>query len=430
MLLAFDTSGRQNWGARGAHVATYRLLSGGDEDVERLEGHYQNRAVPIDFTLPDAIASGLWRRQDRYWFASAYAKLESRLGARADFIDPRPEVSLRNILRHLDNDYIRGLYDAVRSHDKIVVDGDGDMIFKEEPRRTLLTDLAVIELADHLDKEIYYVNSILADGSVTDRNERLADRCLKTLKKCDEVSFRDPASLDLAQRMDEELSAEWIPDSMFYWHDKLADSRRQLPESGDFIIPYTREAEADYGELDFTTPYICLTGGSRAALSPEDAFDGYCQLVEQLCRLEHPVYLVSTCAGDTRFLPDVAQETGTPLIPAEVPILMGGAILANAHLFVTGRYHPSIMAAAGGTPCVFLGADSHKTRSLQRMLGYDDPHVFSAIPTPDEHDDLLARGRDLLDGGQPVRDRIQQEAQKRAEEAKELATLVNDTPSR
>jgi polysaccharide pyruvyl transferase WcaK-like protein len=127
----------------------------------------------------------------------------------------------------------------------------------------------------------------------------------------------------------------------------------------------------------------------------------------------------------------VAEETNTPIIPGEVPILMGGAILANARLFVTGRYHPSIMAAAGGTPCVFLGADSHKTRSLQRLLGYDDPHVFSAIPTPDEHDDLLARGRELLDGGQPVRDRIQQEAEARAEETEELAMLVNgDVPSR
>jgi polysaccharide pyruvyl transferase WcaK-like protein len=127
----------------------------------------------------------------------------------------------------------------------------------------------------------------------------------------------------------------------------------------------------------------------------------------------------------------VAEETDTPIIPGEVPILMGGAILANARLFVTGRYHPSIMAAAGGTPCVFLGADSHKTRSLQRMLGYDDPQVFSAIPYPDEHDDLLARSRELLDGGQPVRDRIQQNAEARAEETAELATLVNgDVPSR
>jgi ADP-heptose:LPS heptosyltransferase len=208
----------------------------------------------------------------------------------------------------------------------------------------------------------------------------------------------------------------------------LHDARSHIPDNGDFVVPYTQEDERHFGRLAFDEPYICVTGGSRAAFTPQKAFEGYCELVERLRELDPPVYLVPTCGGD-RFLHDVAEETNTPIIPGEVPILMGGAILANARLFVTGRYHPSIMAAAGGTPCVFLGADSHKTRSLQRMLGYDDPHVFSAIPTPDEHDDLLARGRELLDGGQPVRDRIQREAEARAEETAELATLVNGDAS-
>jgi polysaccharide pyruvyl transferase WcaK-like protein len=425
MLLAWDTSDRTNWGARGAHVATYRLFSKAFENVERLPGSEQERVRAVNFTLPDFISKRLRGRQDRYWFADAYVKLEHRLGARPDFIDPRPEVSLRNILGNLDDDHIRSLYEAVRAHDMIVVDGNGDMIFKEKPRRTLLADLAIVELADHFDKEIYYVNSIFADCSITGRNEPLADRCLKTLKKCDAVTFREPRSLQLAQEMDEELDAEWIPDSMFYWHDELADSDRQLPESGDFVMPFTREAEADYGELDFKAPYICVTGGSRAAAAPEKAFDGYCRLVERLRRLEHPLYLVPTGAGDQRFLPDVAQETDTPLIPAEVPVLMGGAIVANARLFVTGRYHPAIMAAAGGTPCVFLGADSHKTSSVQSLLGYDETHTFSAIPGPEEWSEILERGRALMNQGRDLRERIQQASKECAQEVTRLVSIVN-----
>jgi hypothetical protein len=350
--------------------------------------------------------------------------LEYKLGACPDFIDARPTVSLHNILNNLDDDYVRGLYDAVRRHATVVVDGDGDLIFKKEPRRNLLADLALIELADHLDKEVYYVNSIFSDCPVTGRNETLAERCLETLKKCDAVAFRDPTSLRLARKMDPELGADWIPDSMFYWYDALADSRPQLPDSGDFIIPYPYEAEEIYGKLDFAKPYVCVTGGSRAAFTPGEAFDGYCGLVEQLHRLDYPVYLVPTCGGD-QFLQDVAQETQTPMIPAEVPILMGGAILANARLFVTGRYHPSIMAAAGGTPCVFLGADSHKTASLQDLLGYDEQITFSAIPDPEEWDDILGRSEELLSRGQALRDSIQESAQECAEQTTRLTTLVN-----
>lgn len=431
MLLAWDTTNRLNWGARSAHLAMRQILSGAYPEVKGLSGEYQERRYPVNFALPEWVSAHLRVRHDRFWWAKVYVKAEARFGGRLDYIEPQPEESLRNILNSLDDEYIRELHDTVRRHDTIVVDGNGDMIFKADPRRNLLADLALIEMGRYFDKEVYYVNSIFADCSVTGRNDPLADRCLEALEKCDGVSFRDPRSLELYLELGGREDARYIPDSLFGWYHDLHDSRRHLPENGDFAIPYTQEDKRHFGRLDFGTPYVCVTGGSRAAFTQQKAFEGFCKLVSQLRTLEHPVYLVPTCGGD-RFLHKVAEKTGTPIIPGEVPILMGGAILANAQLFVTGRYHPSIMAAMGGTPCVFLGADSHKTQSLQRMVGYEDPHVFSAIPSPDEHDDILARGQELLNGGQTVRDRIQQEAEARAEETAELATFVNGTedPSR
>ncbi|WP_183957802.1 polysaccharide pyruvyl transferase family protein [Salinibacter ruber] len=395
-------------------------------DVEYLSGELQTRKEPVGFTLPEWVAKRVRQRRSRYWWAQAYVELESLFGARFDYLDLDPEMSRRNILNSLDNEHVRDLHGAVRRHDTIVVDGNGDMIFKEDPRRSLLADLAVVELADYFDKEVYYVNSIFADCPITGRNEELAAQCLKTLEKCDAVAFRDPRSLELFREMSGREDARCIPDSLFHWYDALKDSRSHLPENGDAIVPFPRERDAYFGTLDFSGDYICVTGGSRAAFSRQRAYEGYSELVERLKELDPPVYLVPTGVGD-HFLYDVAEETGTAIVPTEVPILMGGAILANARLFVTGRYHPSIMAAAGGTPCVFLGADSHKTRSLQRMLGYDRPHIFSAIPPPDEHDNILARGLELLGGGRAVRRRIQAEAEVRAEEATNLATLVNGT---
>lgn len=426
MLLAWDTIDRLNWGARGAHVATYQILSGTRQDIERVSGEYQRQSCPINFAFPERISRPIWKRRDQYGWAAAYVQLESLFGTQGDYLDLCPETSRQNILDNLEREPIRQLYEAVRRHDRVVVDGNGDMIFKETPKRNLLADLALIELAHHLGKEIYYVNSIFADSSVTGQNETLARHCVETLRKCDLVAFRDPESLELFREMSGGEDAECIPDSLFHWTDDLRDSRQHLPENGDFLIPYTQERDDYFGTLDFEGDYLCVTGGSRAAFTQQQACEGYCRLVERLQELNLPVYLVPTGAGD-RFMYDVAEETGVSIVPAEVPILMGGAILANARLFITGRYHPSIMAAAGGTPCVFLGADSHKTRSLQRMLGYQDPHIFSAIPSSDEHNDILARCRELLSGGRAIRDRIQREAEARAEEAEELATLVNVT---
>ena len=51
----------------------------------------------------------------------------------------------------------------------------------------------------------------------------------------------------------------------------------------------------------------------------------------------------------------------------EVPILLGATVLANSKLFVSGRYHPSIMASLGGTPCIFLGSNSHKNTVVSKL---------------------------------------------------------------
>jgi len=392
--------------------------------VECLSGTYQTESRSVDFALPEWFARPLRRRRHRFAGAQAYVAIERFFGARLDYLTLPPDASRRRILDNLDDERLRALYDAVRRHDTIVIDGDGDMIFKEEPRRNLLADLALIELGHHLGKDIYYVNALFSDCPVTGRNEALADHCVRALEKCETVAFRDPASLELAEGMSDTLDATWFPDSLFSWFDALQDSHEHVPSDGDFVVPYPQEQAEHFGELDFGMPYVCITGGSRAAFDQERAFKGYCGLVEQLRRLDLPVYLVPTCYGD-RFLRDVAAETGAPFVPTEVPIMMGGAILANARLLVTGRYHPSIMAASGGTPCVFLGADSHKTSSLQRLLGYDEPVTFSAVPDSGETDDILARSRELMNRGQPLRDVLQDAAGTRAAETERLAMLVN-----
>jgi hypothetical protein len=427
MLLAWNTTQRLNWGARGAHAATYQLLSEAFEEVERLSGLYQTKSYPINYTLPDRIAYPLSRQRDRFLVAKVYDKLERLTGGQWDYLSNSPQTSAERVIQNKDKKYFGGLVDKVENSEKVVVDGNGDMIFKSSPKRNLIVDLVLVELASKLGKEVFYVNSVFADGSVTERNEVLAQTCLASLRKCRAVAFRDPTSLQLSQQMDASLDAQWIPDSLFYWYDYFADSRSELPRNGSYAIPFTQEDRIGrHKDLDLGGSYICVTGGSGAAMTPEKASRGYSQLVNQLQKLDPPVYLVPTCSGDS-FLYDVADETQTPIVPAEVPILMGGALLANARVFVTGRYHPAIMAASGGTPCVFLGADSHKTRSLQQLLEYEHPQVYSAVPSPDEQNDILEQCRTLLRRGQEARDRVQHEAAECARQVPQLAALIKNS---
>jgi len=104
---------------------------------------------------------------------------------------------------------------------------------------------------------------------------------------------------------------------------------------------------------------------------------------------------------------------------------MAGAVLANAQAFITGRYHPAIFASLGGTPCIFLGADSHKTRSLQDVLEYESKAQFSALPQEDEISEICQLAERYIEQGDELRSSIKSVAQKCAIAARQVVDLIS-----
>ena len=75
----------------------------------------------------------------------------------------------------------------------------------------------------------------------------------------------------------------------------------------------------------------------------------------------------------------------------ETPILAAAKILSNARVYVSGRYHPAIMASLGVTPCIFMGSNSHKTLSLQELMNYEIVKEYCAIPTNEDIIEIVHR---------------------------------------
>jgi hypothetical protein len=219
-----------------------------------------------------------------------------------------------------------------------------------------------------------------------------------------------------------EVTCEYVPDALFTWFPALQRAGRYLPTNGDFIIAPPERAEL-FGKLDFDGPYVCIGGSSWAANHQRDAVDHYRRLLEAVQSLGLPVYLTENCGGD-RFLQDVARATGCGIVPASTPIYMAGAVLANAALSVSGRFHPTILASLGGTPTVFLGAHSHKMSSLQRTLEYEVQTRFAGMPTADDIAGVVALGRRYLEEGPRLRERIRATAARRCVEASRLPERI------
>jgi polysaccharide pyruvyl transferase WcaK-like protein len=416
-----------NWG-RGASIALGQLLSASFEITGRVTGDFFELSTAevgyVGTLLPrrhyELFLYSL-RRRSRRLFAW-HMKLEELFGAK-DFIVEDPAVSVDNLIAHKGQyPALARIYDQAREADLLVLDGDGDIIFTTPPRRQTLFLLSMIELGVRLNKPVFLVNSMISDCPLTGRNKTTLRAAKRLITQCRAVALRDPESLEYVQREMPEANVSLIPDSLFAWYSLYANGGFPPPANGDFLLPYP-EKEEYWGKLDFSEPYICIGGGALVGSQPEKAVRCFSRLVDAVNRLGYRVCLTENDLPDS-FMQRVAIEKNVSIVPVDAPILMCGAVLAHARLFISGRYHPSIFASLGGTPCVFLASHAHKMGSLARVLEYDSDRQFDAFPDEAEIARIVTKARDYLDQGEALRVRIRQAAKRRSDEATQLPAFL------
>lgn len=376
----------------------------------------------IKTITPYELFKIIFKNRKRNLLFDIWYKIERLLGAR-DFVNDNPEESAAMLIRYKSKrPGFSRIYQMIKESDVVVINGEGSGIFSTPYRRDFFFYLMIAELSVKMRKSTFYVNSIISDCPLTGRNRKSLAMANKTLSKCNAVALRDKESLEFVKREMPDVNSSYVPDALFTWF-KIYEKENILPKNGDFIIPFPDKREY-YNKLDFSKSYICVGGSSLAAYYPDEAFNYYCVFVKELSKLGHPIYLTECCAGD-RFLQKVAKELNVGLVPVDAPIYMCGAVLANAKLFISGRFHATIFASLGGTPCIFLKAHSHKMKSLQNVLEYEYIREFSEVPKGDEIDEILELSERYIKNEDAMRSRIKSVCKRLSDEAENIKKLVS-----
>jgi hypothetical protein len=398
-----DNRVRLNWGCRATSIALKRIVA----SVPNVE---ITSTIYGDLTADPSVRRAGRRR---YCF----------FGPRKDiqFATPIASESVENFLSLKDRiPYLNDWYEKIAAADAVVINGEGTFIISTIGRYDLSIYLMLARLAMDMGKKVYFLNMMFSyppDRSITD-NVRMRES-LRILRRADAVSVRDPMSLEIINKLDPSIDAKYIPDALFSLQSEI--EKQGLPANANAVIPFP-EWDEYWNDFDFSEPYVAVSGSSLIPSLPEGAVFSFSSLVRKLketCR----VLLVPTCGGDD-FLKDVAKETRTPILSAFAPIISGATVLANARAFVSGRYHPSIMASLGGTPCVFMKSNSHKTLSLQPILEYKNPREYSVIPSDDETEKIAGDVSRIMSGGGELRRKIKSRARELAIRAQTLKDVL------
>ena len=303
-------------------------------------------------------------------------------------------------------------------YDIAIINGEGTMIMTTPERIDTLMYLLFVYWAKKRGKTVYFVNAMYSDCPKSGRNAHTLSITDKVLRDCDLVSARDPLSYRYLQQNMTLQNCRYIPDALFTWYKYVTSGK---VDNSRWFAYFGFETDRNLRGQDLSEGYICISGSSRSAWDQKTAKSAYTDLVKAVkSATTKPILLLQVCSGDN-FLQDVARDTDTLFIPMNTAIILGLNILAHAEVYISGRYHPSIMASLGGTYCIFLGANSHKNIGLQEMLEYAAPSEFGAFPSQEDIREICRILADYLGkDNEFVREKIRSTAQRLAEEAQNL----------
>ena len=409
VLVIGDNRDVKNWGCRSTSIALTQILSqvGNIEVIQRL---IVRKAQPIGFI--NALSQNNKFFQEALIRAIRINPIQlgfKMLGGNEDYIFNNPKKSVRFFRRAIGegNIALGKIYEKFQKADVIAINGEGSLIFRTPPRRDLNFYLFAVELACQMGKPIHFINTMASDCPKTPKDPEVEREVFAALQKCKSVLVRDPLSkkrlIELGLR-----EVDYCPDALFTWADRYGDFlNSNVPNKYRELLDCWPESDRfRTGWSDFPSDYICVSGASRPPGLKVCTWTNIFKRIVFKIQKETGFKTVLIDPSGDSFLKEVSQETNSIFIRPQTHILMGAHILANAKAYVSGRYHPSILASLGGTPCTFMVSNSHKTRSLQVVLEYERIDEFAMSDETENIDGIIKDLEFKLNQGGRLRNQI------------------------
>lgn len=430
-----DNRNRGNFGCRATSTALSQLISEKHTIVGVVSGKYTNfdngelffykYLPPIVYKKCGKFKYWKYIKSALYMFARMI-KRHKYFFSNFDFVGYDLDKSIDNLIKCLPaNPHLQEMDLRQYDFDALVVNGEGSFIFATPPWRECLVEMMLMHWALKMDKKVYYLNGMFSDDPYTSHNERTVELCKDLFSRCEIIQVREFESLKYAEKYFNDSNIEYRPDALFSWYKYINDDF--VVKNGRYFMGPSGASNDSFDNYDFTRKYICVAGSSSVGLACKEhseIVNIYTDLVNELKKIKQDIYLVEVCEGDY-FLREVAIKTQSKLIPMDTPIVSAGKILANASAFVSGRYHPAILASLGGTPCVFMSSNSHKTRSLQELLDYSKVYEYSVLPNDEERKRIVDDTIALIDQGTSLRNKIKERVYQLSVESTSIKDLVH-----
>jgi polysaccharide pyruvyl transferase WcaK-like protein len=274
------------------------------------------------------------------------------------------------------------IFQDIKSHissaDLVLINGEGLMYRNNRYSRMAL-------FIAYLSKVYFDTTCAIVNHTIDFQDDSFKKMVKKIYPLLDNIVFREPVSKEMfdSEFNGKKISTAVAADAAFRHSptDHTDELRRKVQCHEINVHPYATMS------FDPAQSYICLSGNSVYKKEEELELKGYKQLCKKLINAGKQLLLIVSAPYDEKLLRPLSKQFDLPIVGLNTTTSAAIDILANASVYVGGRYHPAIFAALGGTPIVPITPNTHKIRGLLRHLEID-PTIHGAFNILDEVEEI------------------------------------------
>jgi hypothetical protein len=303
--------------------------------------------------------------------------------------------------------------------DEVIINSEGNIVNGIEPtgkyRRGARYVLAMAYLAQFVFKKPTSIINFTVDPKNPDAEEIIRE----IFPHLERVIPREPLSIPELHRIGVTREVNWAPDILFSYKPNSKAQEQASMLMGHLNLP--------------SSNYVCLgdSSGLRslASVVKWDVEGVFATLIGRIrSELGKEVVLIDGFNEIHPALNRIASRMNVPkvsLLNCSYESLI--EVLSKADLFISGRWHASIMASLNGTPFLLWGSDSHKTRALHVI--FESPYRFFHVDSLPIHlDDLIDDARAILAAGPTLRESIKDRARSLGVESLRMLDFISAKP--
>ncbi|MBD0399846.1 polysaccharide pyruvyl transferase family protein [Flammeovirga sp. EKP202] len=387
IFLISDNRDDSNWGCRATSAALTDIIKKsisnqdvefdtvGLKDIHFYQPYYHFKNIPLFdriYNFYPGHSNVRWKKNIKRLLAVIFSPLFKPFFYKDSV--PHKATEVNTFVKLVKNKKIlQKEVNAIMNADLVICNGEGSVYADERKGKY---NLFLLYIAKTLfNKKVYMINHMFDPKS-----NDLIELSKFYYPHFDEIVFRDELSLKYFNDLNLNLKVSFLPDAAFIYHSSKSAFITEISIHNKGYLDVFSGNKNYWENVDLSKDFVIIGGSSR--LTKPGLPKGYNPilsfqlLIDELQRKGIQVVLSEPCLGDN-FMRLLSSKNQLPILPVETPTQMAIDIMSLSKCYISGRYHPMILTMVSGTPVVAFTSNSHKTRSLQDFMGFENEPNFA-----------------------------------------------------